>query len=376
MKLIEMICFPTDFGKSSEKALNGVMDIAIRFGSKVELVHVLPESMNLEVVQTKVQEKLNSYSAMLSAKGIENSTHLLHGEHVDMLVSFAERQKANLIVLGAGHVGKEKFKLGSNSEKIIRSSSIPVWVIEKDHKVLPKKVLCPVDFSNESLLALDNAIHVCRRFNAALHVVHIVQKIEREYAEWGFNLEEEQANMVKEYEEELASTIKSVDFSGVAVSTEVCLGQPTEVILELISTKNIDLLMMGSTGKGTFKRLFIGSVAERVSRQVPCSFIINKSEGMIHLKIDRGFTDIESIYAEGMELAKQGFVHEAIVEWKRCIYQNPLYFKAWSAIVKAYESVGDKENATKTNEDRERVQRLLWDKQIEADLKGRHYLFN
>ena len=72
--------------------------------------------------------------------------------------------------------------------------------------------------------------------------------------------------------------------------------------------ENIDLLMMASSGKGTLKRFFLGSVAERVSRKVPCSFIINKSKGMIHLKLDKGITDIEAIYEDGLELAKQGFV--------------------------------------------------------------------
>ena len=45
MKLIEKICFPTDFGKSSEVALKSVINIATKFGSDVTLVHVLPESV-------------------------------------------------------------------------------------------------------------------------------------------------------------------------------------------------------------------------------------------------------------------------------------------------------------------------------------------
>ena len=96
---------------------------------------------------------------------------------------------------------------------------------------------------------------------------------------------------------------------------------------------------------------------------------------MIQLKLDKGISDIEAIYEEGVQLAKQGFIQEAIIEWRRCILKNELYFKAWSAIVKAYESLGDSETAARYNASREQIQRVLWDQQVEADLKGRHYLF-
>lgn len=375
MKLVERICFPTDFGKSSEVALESVIRIAKKFGSEVSLVHVLPESMIRERVQGFVEDKMASYVELLEEQGIKCTSDILYGKHIVKLVSFAERKRANLIVLGAGHVGKEKFKLGSNSEKIIRNSSVPVWVIEEDSTVSPGNVLCPVDFSEASKLALDSAIHLCRRFESKLYILHVVKGIDKEYTELGVDISSEQAEIVKKLELEFDELIKDIDLSGIVWGKEVRLGDPADVILNVIKEKNIDLVMMGSAGKGALKRLFLGSVAERVSREVPCSFIINKTERMISLKLDRRITDIESIYNEGVQLAKQGFVQEAIIEWKRCIYMNEFYFKAWSAIVKAYEDLGDSESAARFNASREQVQRAIWDKQVEADLKGRHYLF-
>ena len=96
---------------------------------------------------------------------------------------------------------------------------------------------------------------------------------------------------------------------------------------------------------------------------------------MIQLKLDREIDDIESVYNEGMELANQGFIQEAIVEWKRCIRMNEFYLRAWSAIVKAYENIGDTEKAAFFNASRDRIQRAIWDKQVEADLQGKHYQF-
>ena len=375
MKLVERICFPTDFGKSSEVALESVISIANKFGSGVNLIHVLPESTIRDKVQSFVDDKMSKYVVLLKEQGIKCTSDILHGNHIDKVVSFAERKKANLIVLGAGHVGKAKYKLGSNSVKIIRNSSIPVWVIEKESAVNPDNVLCPIDFSEESMLALDNAIHLCRRFKSKLHILHVVKGIDKEYTELGADISIEQAEIVKTLKLEFDELIMDIDLNGITWDKEVRLGDPVDVILDVIKEKNVDLLMMGSTGKGALKRLFLGSIAERVAREIPCSFIINKTEGMIHLKLDKGITDIESIYTEGVQLAKQGFIQEAIIEWKRCIYMNELYFKAWSAIVKAYESLGDTESAASFNASRERIQRVLWDEQVEADLRGKHYLF-
>jgi nucleotide-binding universal stress UspA family protein len=327
-------------------------------------------------IQYYADEEMSKYVGLLKEQGIKCTFDFLDGNHVDQLVSFADRKKANLIVLGAGHVGKKKFKLGSNSEKIIRNSSVPVWVIDKDSSVNPRNVLCPIDFSEESMLALDNAIHLCRRFESELSILHVIKGIDKEYAELGADISTEQAEMVKAIELEFDDLIKEIDLNGITWSKEVKLGDPADVILDVINEKNIDLLMMGSTGKGALKRLFLGSIAQKVSREVPCSFIISRTEGMIHLKLDKEIDEIESIYLEGVQLAKDGFVKEAIVEWKRCINKNELFLKAWTAIIKGYENLGDTESATKFNGSRERIQRAIWDSQVEADLRGKHFLFN
>ena len=375
MKLIERICFPTDFGLSSEVALNSVINIASKFGSEVNLVHVLPKSVKRNKVQSFLDFEMSRYVSLFEEQGIKCTFDILIGNHIEMLVSFTKRKKSNLIVLGTGRIGKEKFKLGSNSEKIIRNSSIPVWVIENESAVIPVKVLCPIDFSEESLLSLENAIYVCRRFKAKLNILHVIKGIAKEYAELGADTSAEQAEIVTAIKLEFDELIKKIDLSGVDWAKEVRLGNPVDEILNVINEENIDLVMMGSAGKGAVKRFFLGSIAQKISRDVPCSFIISKKEGMIHLKLDRSITDIESIYKEGVELANSGFVEEAILEWTRCIKMNEFYLKAWSSIAKAHENLGNMEMAENFKASRERIQHAIWDKQVEADLRSNHFLY-
>ena len=63
-----------------------------------------------------------------------------------MIIEVAEKEKVNLILLGAGKSRKMEFKLGSNSEKIINNSTVPVWIIEKDKPVSIDTILCPIHF--------------------------------------------------------------------------------------------------------------------------------------------------------------------------------------------------------------------------------------
>ena len=133
--------------------------------------------------------------------------------------------------------------------------------------------------------------------------------------------------------------------------------------------------MMGSAGKSGLKRFFIGSVAEKVMRKVPCSFIVIKSESLISLDLEKGLTDIDSLFQEGVQLEKDGYTDEAIAIWKQCTSKNEYYLKAWAAIAVVYESLGDKENAKKYTDIRNRIQRSIWDTQVEADLRSKHRLF-
>jgi nucleotide-binding universal stress UspA family protein len=51
-------------------------------------------------------------------------------------------------------------------------------------------------------------------------------------------------------------------------------GRPAEAILATIRDRAIDLAVLGSRGKGSFKRLLLGSTSEQVLREAPCSVLI------------------------------------------------------------------------------------------------------
>jgi universal stress protein E len=84
-------------------------------------------------------------------------------------------------------------------------------------------------------------------------------------------------------------------------------GEPAKEILSAISDFNIDLLVMGTTGKYGLGKMVLGSVTEKVIREVPCSFITLKSEDIIDLQLETEIRDLKSHFAVAEQLVKDGF---------------------------------------------------------------------
>lgn len=370
--LIKKILFPTDFSESVNTALDSAINIAKKFDSKLVLLHVLPEDSDNEELKKLVSIKMEEFVSKVRAHQLDCYYELIAGNPADIILQTAQRKKVNLIVLGASKEKKMEFKLGSSSEKIIKNASVPVWVIEKNKPLSVNNVLCPVDFSEESKIALDNAAHICRKYDAKLTVLNVIKSFKDDYKSLGITIENKNEDTSST---ELDNFLNEINLKGVDWKKEIIIGKPANEILNYIANNNIGLIVMGATGKTGLKKILMGSVTEKVTRKVPCSFIISKSNRLIHLKLDKNLSDIDQLYQEGEQLFQDGFTKEAIEIWEQCTALNELYLKAWAAIANAYESLGEKAKAKKYLEKKNKIQRSIWDKQVEANLRGNHNLF-
>jgi nucleotide-binding universal stress UspA family protein len=84
--------------------------------------------------------------------------------------------------------------------------------------------------------------------------------------------------------ESKASVAKFDDQPGIGWKIETVLGDPAESILRMAQERDVDLIVMSSTGKGAFTRLTLGSVADRVSRTaaVPVMIVRAANEATIN----------------------------------------------------------------------------------------------
>lgn len=137
-----------------------------------------------------------------------------------------------------------------------------------------KKILFPTDFSLLSTAALKYAVHFARDYKAQLHIVHVVDEA---YQYWismapstvpvGAPIVED---VVRHAREGLEKMVGERSLAEINVFTDVLVGRPFAEIVRYAAEHTIDLIVIGTHGRGGLSHMLLGSVAEKVVRKAPC----------------------------------------------------------------------------------------------------------
>ena len=127
-----------------------------------------------------------------------------------------------------------------------------------------KRILCPVDFDDNSLHAVEEASALARGGIGRLFLLHVIQI--NPLATEGFVLAELYASQEK-YAREKLDQIKQERLAGVECEILIERGNPADVILAMEKSLAPDLVVMATHGRKGFTLLVLGSVAEKVVRE-------------------------------------------------------------------------------------------------------------
>jgi nucleotide-binding universal stress UspA family protein len=141
-------------------------------------------------------------------------------------------------------------------------------------------ILCAVDFSDHSRQALRCAARIAARTRAALHVVTVLDPLLMEAAAAGdYDIEALTADTKRELSE-LVTTEASVAPPAAAPDLSVVSGPAAREILRAAEANRADLIVMGTHGLGGIRKLFFGSVADRVlSGSGVAVLVVPRTEG-------------------------------------------------------------------------------------------------
>jgi len=133
-----------------------------------------------------------------------------------------------------------------------------------------KKIVAPVDFSDESLASLDTAVDIANR-PSDVHVVHVIPEIN--FADPGVIWQEIDDNGRKQdAEQELRKRLSDGKYSQVQIHIEV--GNPGHCVADFAKQIGADLIVMPSHGRTGLAHVLLGSVAERVVRLSHCPVLV------------------------------------------------------------------------------------------------------
>lgn len=133
-----------------------------------------------------------------------------------------------------------------------------------------KKVVVPVDFSDDSFAAVETALQLVDK-PGNVHVVHVLQEVS--VAEIGEMLMVvDDAARKLHAEKALRERLGEAKYAGVAM--HVILGDPGSEVAEFAKEQSAELIVLPSHGRTGLSRLLIGSVAERILRLAHCPVLV------------------------------------------------------------------------------------------------------
>src|SRR5688500_4005770 len=284
IELKHILC-PVDFSEFSRRALDHALGIARCYGSTVTALHVAvptpvvvpdPSYFGAEtsppislppVDRAVIAEQVRRLAEAEQVPGVKVVTLVAEAPEVYReILTQAERLGSDLVVMGThGRSGFERLFLGSTAEKVLRKARCPVMTVPpKAPDAMPRgpvpftRILCAVDFSESSTLALDYAMSLAREGNAALTVTHVIEAHPL-YYDFAPAVAIDLAAWHEEARTRLRQLVPDTVRSACQVSEAVREGTSYREILRLATELDTDLIVMGVQGRGATDLFFFGS---------------------------------------------------------------------------------------------------------------------
>jgi nucleotide-binding universal stress UspA family protein len=133
-----------------------------------------------------------------------------------------------------------------------------------------RNVLLAVDFSDSCLKATEYAVTLANRFGATLHLLHVIEDpvvYLPMFESYGLPPREQFETYAQD---RLENWITGAQTEGLKLELGWRHGAPHIEIVEYAEDSKIDLIVLGTHGRGMAAHLLLGSVAEKVVRKAPC----------------------------------------------------------------------------------------------------------
>jgi len=226
---------------------------------------------NLEQSMREDGERLlDRAQSLLPMHAGPSTKHLRIGSPAEVIVSTAEEQKADLIVMGARGLGPVKERLlGSVSHRILTLAPCATLIVNGPVKAM-KQILLPL----QSLSDAEAAVRFLqlKPFHDAVEVT-LLTVLPSTEPPWPVDtaaaekLKEQALQSARDYIDGETERLRAIGYQarGVAV-----IGTPAAMILQEATKRRSDLILMGTRGRQGITRFVLGSVSHAVLHQMPC----------------------------------------------------------------------------------------------------------
>ncbi|XGI83830.1 universal stress protein [Halorutilales archaeon Cl-col2-1] len=281
--MYDKILVPTDGTETAHTAVEHALSVAERHDAEVVPIYVadvnggIPVETGerhdiIEEFESKGREATRDVVEEAEEKGVEARPVVRTGVAHEEILDYAAGNDVNLIAMGtSAKSGRERFILGSTTERVVRRSDVPVMTVrngvgaesEKNRIEEPASydsVLVPTDGSGEAMEAAEHGMEMAKKYGARLHVVYVVDTELSQNADLPRSIV---GGLKQGGEKSLEELREIADSKGLSVTTALREGAPYEEILEYADVHGVDLVAMGAHG-GSSSGVMLGSTTRKM----------------------------------------------------------------------------------------------------------------
>ncbi|MDG2194856.1 MAG: universal stress protein [Polaribacter sp.] len=264
---MKKILVPIDFSKQSEYAIKLAETIAKKTEAEVHLLHMvelpsgvvdmgagsnfsIPESMMyLRMVKDKIIQIKNTFFD--TTVTVHHSIRFQNPH--EGILKHSKKIEPNLIVMGSkGASNFDEILIGSNTEKVVRTSKIPVLVAKNNPKSFQlKELVFASNFKEESKKSFAMFLDFATKFESNIHllIVNTVGKFETTHVS-----KEKITNFLKEF---------SISKYSIHTYNDVSIEKG---IVNFAKEINADLIALSTHGRSGLSHLFNGSISKNLTK--------------------------------------------------------------------------------------------------------------
>ena len=268
---MKRILVPCDFSKQSNEAYKLAINLAAKSKGEIFLMYVLAiptlyttgfagEPLAFDPafftrMEEDVKKQLEKMKKQAGAKPVKVSTDVVYGELVASVKRTIEKKKIDLVVMGtAGASGFTEMFVGSNTEKVVRFSRVPVLAVRKAIDLRSvKNILLPSTLDLNQTDFIKKVKDLQKFFNATLHVLLV-------NTPGNFRRDDEGNEALEEFTRHYKLSNFKVHFQNYA--------EEEDGIIEFAREENMDLIAMATHARKGLAHLFNGSVTENVVNHI------------------------------------------------------------------------------------------------------------
>ena len=265
---IKKILVPVDFTDASEVALLAATSLAVLLNSEIYLVHVFETGgYNYSVfaktetippspaaIKKNIGKKLEELKEHVIKKyNLKCSVVVLSGHIHSEIYKFSKKKKVGLVVMGThGASGYKEFFIGSNAQRVVTISEVPVLTIPHTSKKTSfKNILIPIDNSAHSRAKVNIAMLIADQYDANIHLIGLPDTKDK--------------TELSKFNIKMKSVEKIIDKEGLSYSSKIVQGKNmADAALNYASKNKCDLIVINTGHESRTTGIFLGAFSQQI----------------------------------------------------------------------------------------------------------------